>query len=105
MTNLENVAVAVPPPGANDDAIADRADRRAGCGGVVGSLVLLPDTENRMEAPAEGAGNTPELERRPEERRAHRLAILVEEVPADTMAGVANRFIRKLVQTSFVTPG
>src|ERR1051326_3524030 len=88
MPNLEQVAVTIAPAGAKDDTVADGANRSTRCGGVVGALMLFPDAEDRMEASAKGAGDSPELERSTQEGSAERLAIGIEKIAADGVTRV-----------------
>src|SRR5438874_3063135 len=91
VANLEQVAVAISPAGAENDTIANGAHRCARRRGVISTLVLLPHAEDRVESPAEGARDASEFEGRAQKRRAHRFAVLIEEVATHTLARVANR--------------
>src|SRR6185437_14990517 len=86
MANLEKVAVAVAPRSARHDAIADGAHGRPHGRRVVHSLVLAHAAEDRMLAHDEHARDASKLERRTQERGAHRLAVLIEIVTARRLA-------------------
>src|SRR5436305_10009456 len=90
VANLEQVAVAISPAGAENDTIANGAHRCARRRGVISTLVLLPHAEDRVESTDEGARDASELEGRAQKRSAHRFAVLIEEDATHTLDREAN---------------
>src|SRR5690348_14565552 len=78
VTDLEHVSIPASPSRPLYDAVTDRPHRCTSGGSVVGALVLLPDTEDRMKSIPKGARDAAELKRCSEEGRSERLAGLVE---------------------------